>query len=1042
MTHDLRFTAEKIGKRIELIRPKAFRARLPIAPFRHLALPDAKADPPLGADASSWPQIPWDSYWAQQNENYLLRSDFSIPPDWAKGPVALYLPMGEAGDIFTHPESLVYINGEPWASADRYHHTIQLDPALVDGATHRIELHGWTGLTGWPPDYSDKSRLFMRPCAVVDVDEATQDFVVLAQTALEVANQIDAHRPEQARLLNALDAAFKHLDTRDPIEGAFYQSAPEALNILKAGLQAAGDPLDVTLHAIGHAHMDIAYLWPVSQIRRKNARTYSNVLRLMEQFPEYRFSHSQPQLYEFTRQDYPHIFEAIRQRVAEGRWEVMGGFWVEADTNIPGGEALVRQLLLGRQYFKDQFGDVETPVLWLPDIFGLSWCLPQLVKQAGLKWVLSNKFSWNQYNQIPADTIWWQGIDGSRVLTHFLTTPRPVQYLPFPTSYKSDLTANEVIGTWEKSSSKEHIGDLPIVYGYGDGGGGPTATLIRRAQAYQSMPASPRLRFSTAREFFETIEAKNPPLGVWNDEFYLEGHRGVLTSQGWIKRANRKAEGALHEAEFLATLAMLDDGKALPLDDLTEAWRLLCLNQFHDILPGTATAEVFADAREDFAQIDDLVGGLRARALAHLGVRPSANGAIVVNALPFGGSRLLDLPDTRFSNVPIEGTVQQVAGGRLVQVNDLAAYSLTPVRADSPQATVSIEQSGDRTILENGQLKIVIESSGELVRVYDKVAERDVLAQGECGNVLQVFEDRPISWDAWDIDSFFEDRCDIVAGLTQLTIAETGPLRCAVELQRTYRNSTITQTIRLAADSRRVDFVTRVDWHETHSLLKVAFPVAVLNTVATYEIQWGSIERPTHRNTSWDYAKFEVPAQKWADLSEGDYGVALLNDGKYGYDVRDNVVRLSLIKSATMPDATADQGHHEFTYSLLPHLGNWRNGVITEAYKLNNAATVVAGDSRLAENSRKALVSTGNENVVIETIKPAENGKGFIVRLFESHRARGLVTICFGQDIAAVHRCNLLEEDIHPVATNENGNRLTLDLAPFEIVNLRCVPRH
>lgn len=1038
MTHDWRFTAEKIGNRIELIRPLAFRARRPIEPFKILRLPDAETDPPLDLDTSQWPEVLWDSYWAGQDEHYLLTSSFSVPSGWARGSIALHLPMGIAGDIFTHPESLVYIDGEPWASADRYHHTINLDPSLADGQSHRLDLHGWTGLTNWPPDFDDPAKLLMRECAVVDVDEKMQEFIVLAQTALEVANEIDGNRPEQARLLNALDAAFNHLDTRDPLEDALYESAPGALDILKSGLRAAGDPLDVTLHAIGHAHMDVAYLWPVSQIRRKNARTYSNVLRLMEQFPEYRFSHSQPQLYDFTRQDYPDIFAAIRKRIDEGRWEIMGGFWVEADTNIPGGESLVRQLLLGRRYFKDQFDDVETPVLWLPDVFGLSWCLPQLVKQAGLKWVLSNKFSWNQYNQIPVDTMWWQGIDGTRVLTHFLTTPRSVQHLPFPTSYKSDLTAKEVVGTWEKSSGKEQVADLPIVYGYGDGGGGPTATLIRRAQAYNSMPACPRVQFSTAREFFEAIEKKDTPLSVWNDEFYLEGHRGVLTSQGWIKKANRDAETALHEVEFVATLAMLNRDAALPLGDLAEAWRLLCLNQFHDILPGTAIAEVFADSRRDFAQINDLVNGVADRALEILRLRSSGESAIVFNSLPVKATRQLYLPDSQFDCVPLDGTVQAVEDGRLVQINDLAPFSISSVRAESPRSAVAVRQNDEETVLENEQLMVFMSADGQLTRVFDKAAQRDVLAAGEIGNVLQVFEDRPISWDAWDIDPFFEDRCDVIDGITRFIVTETGPLRCAVELERSYRSSTITQTIRLAADSRRIDFVTRVDWNETHALLKVAFPVAVLNTVATYEIQWGSIERPTHRNTSWDFAKFEVPAQKWADLSEGDYGVALLNDCKYGYDIRDNVMRLSLIKSATMPDPMADQGNHEFTYSLFPHTGDWRNGVVKEAYELNVPTRIVAAEAKKAAFPKDALVSVDDENVVLETIKPAENGRGFIVRLFECHRRRGFVRLQFGCEVSRIFQCNLLEEDGDPLPSN--GRELEIHLDPFEIVSIRCIP--
>ena len=1031
MTHERRFTTEKIGKRIELAKQMTFRNKIRLDPFRYLPLPDADTDPPLGADPAAWPEIEWNSYWAGQNQNYFLSSSFTVPKGWARGQLGMHLPMGTAGDIFTHPESLVYIDGEPFASADRYHHTLYLPERLADGLPHRLELHGWTGLTGWPPNPKDATRLFMKGCSVVDVDFETRDFIIEAEVALEVAKKLDADSPTRIRILNALDAAFLRLDTRDPLGDAFYRSIPGATEVLREKLDAAGEPMDVTLHAIGHAHMDVAYLWPVSQIRRKNARTYSNVLRLMERFPGYKFSHSQPQLYDYTRQDYPEIFDAIKDRVAEGRWEVMGGMWVEPDCNIPGGEALVRQLILGRGFFREHFGEAETPVLWLPDVFGLSWCLPQLIKKSGLKWVLSNKFSWNQYNQMTASTIWWQGIDGSRVLTHFLTTPRVVQHLPFPTNYKSDLSAHEVIGTWEKNMVKEQIDELPICYGYGDGGGGPTGPLIRRAEIFQNMPGAPRVKFSTAREFFEAIEAKPLNLNVWNDELYLEGHRGVLTSQAWIKRANRKAEMRMHEAEFLGALAVLAGAKDLPKEALTEAWKLLCLNQFHDILPGTSVTEVFADSREDYAEIDRLAEEYANAALE--AVMTEGEGATVINAIPFKGRRHVIVPE----GIEPKGTSQEIDGGRIVQIEDVAPYSLTPLRGDAPSEPVTVTEAGGSIVLENARLKAEFSAEADLVRLYDKEFDREVLATGETGNVLQIFEDRPLSWDAWDIDSFFEDRGEIVRGLVSMRVVETGPLRAAIEIQRSFRSSTLTQRVEMCADSARLDFVTKVDWHETHILLKVAFPVSVLSPKATYEIQWGSIERPTHRNTMWDYAKFEVAAQKWADLSEGDYGVALLNDCKYGYDIRDHVMRLSLIKSATMPDPKADQGLHEFTYSLFPHGGDWRNNVIHAAYAQNQPARCVLG--RAPEHLVCGLISTDDKAAVVETVKPSEDGTGVVFRVFDAHRKRGSRAILLGAEMREIVETNLLEEVEGFIGGSTD--RVDLPLSPFEIKTLLCRPR-
>ena len=1051
MTHAFRFTAEKVAARLELLRAQVVVRRHAIAPFRLLELPDATTEPPLDADPSDWERIEPDGYWGRFDLNFLLRSSFALPEGWNAGASALHFPLGNAGDIFTHPEALLYLDGEPIASADRYHHTIPLPERFADGREHRIDLHGWTGMSGWPPDPNDKSRLYMRQCCVIERDLAALALVRRMEAALDVAKHLGDASASKHRIFSALDRAITVLDTRYPLGERTRESVAAASRALEQGLAAAGEPLGVTLHAIGHAHMDIAYLWPIEQIRRKNARTYSNVLRLIEANPDYHFSHSQPQLYEFTERDHPEIFEGIRHAVESGRWEVMGGMWVEPDVNLAGAESLARQLLYGRTYFREKFGDVETPVLWLPDTFGFPASLPQLMVQAGLKWFVTNKLGWNQYNPMPAQTFTWEGLDGSAVTTQLLTTPRSVRYLPFPTNYKSDLSAAEVFGTWETYKHKERNWDLPICYGFGDGGGGPTEELIARADALHAMPGAPRVKKGTVRDFFEALESAPRDLPRWRGELYMEGHRGVFTSQGWIKRANRRAESALAEAEFLAVLADVHTGAEHDRASLRRAWELTLLNQFHDILPGTSIGQVFQDARGHYEQVMERTDAVSRAAIEALTPSlPEGSNYALINPSPFAqGEAAMIAKAAGGAADPATGTplpVQPVAGGLLVDAGKTNAYSVRGLRitddqpSSGPDTCVEVIEEDGALILRNAVVCVVIDDRGTLRRVRDLEADRDVLAWGANGNQLQVFEDRPIGWDAWDIDAFYDDRPELITNLRSMRVVERGPLRAAVRIERSHGASRIVQTIRLGHRSKRIDFVTEVDWHAHHTLLKAAFPVEVSAGHATYDIQWGNVARPTHRNTPFDQARFEVPAHKWADLSEGDYGVALLNNCKYGYDVEGNTLRISLIKSATMPDQGADQGQHHFTYSLLPHTGGWRGRVHAEAYALNRPLRTIrlpASARCEGDHGSLELVSLQNSNATIETIKPAEDGRGYIVRLFDHARTRGDRALAFAHPVERVTHCDLLEGDRGSIA--HDRNRATLPLAPYQIASLRVL---
>ncbi len=1010
------FTSEKIASRLTLIAPHIFRRKAPLPAFRIMPLPAASIDAPICADPAGWDEIPHYTYWGGADLNFVMKSQFAVPEGWDANRLALYMPLGVMGDIFNHPEALVHIDRVPIGSADRYHHTIPLDPSVADGRSHVISLQGWTGLAGWPPDPNSKSKLFMGESVLVEVNTELRDFHARATAVLDAASRLDPEGEIHQGLIRALDLAFKALDTRAPLEDGLHETVAQAQQVLEAEVRAAGEPREVTLHGIGHAHMDIAYLWPIDQIRLKNARTYSNVLRLMEDDPEFKFSHSQPQLYAMVEKDYPQIFDRIKTRVAEGRWEVMGGMWVEPDLNIPGPESLVRQLMLGRSYFKDRFGDVETPCLWLPDTFGFPAQIPQLMRHAGLKYFVTNKLNWNQKNKVPWSTHQWEALDGSRVLAHILTTPREVQYLPFPTNYKSDLSADEVLGTTTDATVPACLTDLPICYGYGDGGGGPTDDLLAKAHAYAQMPGMPRFKMSTVRATFAALEQHIDQLAVWKGEHYMEGHRGVLTSQGWIKRANRLAERALHEAEALSAMAGLTP-------DLTEAWQLLCLQQFHDIVTGTSVPIVFEEARRDFTRIRAMVETAAQDAAEALrGPDP-----MVANTSPISGPRIVAV-DAKAGGQPTQS-------GELLYFENLPAYGLVPVAdAKVPDVPATIRLDAGGAVIENALLRVVVDANGQLVEVFDKDRGRNILQQGMTGNVLQAFEDRPICWDAWDIDPSFEDRMDVIAGANTLEIIEDGPLRVALRVTTAWRSSTIVQTIRLTAVSRRIDFVTEVDWHEQHTLVKAAFPTCITAPQAEFDIQWGVVARSTQRESSFDAARFEVPAQKWARLCDGDYSVAVLNDCKYGYDVRDDTIRITLLKSSTSPDPQADQGHHAFTYSLLAHEADDRALLDQEAYALNTPARIIPAGGAAQPN---AFVSCDVPNVIIETLKPAEDGHGVILRAFEAHGQAATATLHFAQPVKHAELVCFDETSTEALAVS--GNSVSLAFNPYQIASLRVV---
>ena len=1063
------FTAEKIEKQLEELRLAIRREIHPIPRWKFCEGDFQGAEHP-NFDDQNWADFSLGDAWGGYDVTAWFRASVVIPAHLRDRRLALRFLVGPKDGGNSTAEAMLYVNGSPLQAIDVWHPEAWLPPEMLRDEHIHVAIKAWSGVLEVPP------HRHFKLAQLIWIDEPSQRLYYLVKTILGAVQQLAEDDLRRSRLLRMVDDAVRqvHFVTHRPeqfytyeargiTDGStritfvehradlFYSSIEKAAAWLEDHVQDMRNAENTvpTVVGVGHAHIDLAWLWRLGHAKEKAARTFTTVLHLMRQYSDYCFLQSSPQLYKFVQEDYPELFTRIKEMVHAGRWETTGGMWVEADTNIPSGESLVRQILFGKRYFKDEFG-VDNQVLWMPDVFGYSWALPQLMRRSGLKYFMTTKISWNQYNRFPYDTFTWRGIDGSEVLAHFVTTPEEgARHL----TYNGQLTPFEVKGIYDRYQQKAINDELMLIYGWGDGGGGPTQEMLESANGLRNLAGIPRVELGKAEPFFERLDKRlaGSELPLWDGELYLEFHRGTYTSQAFNKRANRKAEILYHDAEWLSALAdLLLRQRRYPAEALRRGWELLLLNQFHDILPGSSIREVYEDSREQYARIDTIGQSVAETArdalLASIAVEQAS--LVVFNSLAWSRDGLVECPfdgtlaDKTIRNPSgIQSPVQVIeseAGRRLllraeeVPALGYRAYPLVdqsnPV-ADGGNVSVQADQ------LENRFFHIRLNEQGQITAIRDKINRREVLPRDAVGNVLQAFQDKPMAFDAWDIDIFYRERMQVVDELVEAEVEEAGPLRGVLRLRWRFYDSTIIQRLTIYADSPRIDFHTEVDWHEQQVLLKVAFPVAVRSTRATYDIQWGNIERPTHWNTSWDWARFETVGHKWVDISEGNYGVGLLNDCKYGHDVKDNVLRLSLIKSPVRPDPTADQGSHVFTYSLLPHAGGWREGqVAREAYALNVplSSHPLAAQPGGSLPAQFAFVTPDSEHVIVETIKKAEDDQAWIVRVYEYQQFGGNeAALDFGRPIARAVECTLLEQEERDVAAQ--GHRLVFGIAPYEI---------
>lgn len=996
-----------------------------------------------------------------------FRFSGEIPPEWRGREVVALVRLGTHRDVQEgfSAEGLVWQGGRPTRALNRNRQDVPLarpaeggEPvsfhveAAANVRTAQASNAEWFRVsTGVRANGANTEGLLMpepggRACFVLEqaemalVDREAEALHFDFKVALEAMLALPEESPRRGELFSALNESTNRLDPADP---ATVGAARAALREVLA--RENGEPVH-RISAIGHSHLDTAWLWPLRESIRKFARTCATALAYMQEYPEYVFSCPVGLHYAWLKRHYPVLFADIQAAVRRGQWEPMGSMWVEPDCNLASGESLVRQVLLGKNFFLEEFG-VETTDLWLPDVFGYAAALPQIMRQAGIRYFLTQKIAWNQLNRFPHQTFLWEGLDGTRVFTHF----------PPSEIYNGTMEPAELLKGVQNFRETDRATRSLYTYGHGDGGGGPTKDALELARRVRNFAGLPAVELDTVAGFFRKAESDARDLPVWVGELYLELHRGTYTTQARNKRANRQCEFLLRDAELLDVLTRADGlgaaatGERIPTPPpavyevagqmppagtdaaahaLGRAWQLLLLNQFHDIIPGSSIHWVYEDSARDYAVIRDLAtplvtGGARSLA-SRIDTSAARQPCVVFNTLGHARDEIVTLP-----------------GGALARVA-VPPCGYAVIDADAPAASpcppVTAEAGDDGITVANGLVRLVIDGDGLLASVRDLRADREILAPGERGNVFRLHMDYPNAWDAWDVDVFYRETVQEITAAQSVRLVESGLLRAVVEVVRVFGRSRIVQRIVLHAGSPRIDFVTEVDWHEDHRLLRVAFPVSVRSTRATYEIQYGHTERPTHYNTSWDLARFEVCAHKWADLSEAGFGVALLNDCKYGHDIHGNVLCLSLLRAPAGPDPQADRGRHEFTYALLPHGGSVAAGrVVEEAYALNVPLRIEPVPRQTGPwPARHSFFSVDRPGVVIEAVKRAEKEAAIIVRLYEAHGGRGPVSFRTSLPVRQFFKADLLERSLSPLEQTEQG-AVRIDISPFEIVTLKLV---
>ncbi len=966
----------------------------------------------------------FDGVWAgeERDSHYWFKFKIKVPND--RGNYRLNFETSDnqwRWDDCDNPQMLVYIDNMSVQSLDWNHRFIE-----VESGEHDVCIYAHTGC--WVNEiWADEHRSFLLNVSLTEINPEVQGLYYDIKVPFDAAECMDNGDYNRERILNILNDALTIVDVREG-SSKFYETVSSARAYIKKNFyENFCEKTDIKVLFTGHAHIDIAWLWPARQSREKAERTFTTILKLMEKYPQMHFYASSPVLYKWLKNNRPDLYKKIQNRISEGRWEADCGTWVEPDLNMPSGESIVRQFLYGKKFLKEEF-NIESKILWVPDCFGFAGTLPQIMKGCRVEQLVTTKLGWNDTNKMPHDCFIWRGIDGSEVYAYFITA----QDVPLDdgkgnrksfTTYSSTATPSQTLGAWEAFREKEITSNVHVAFGFGDGGGGPSEEQIEYVERMSyGIPGLPTAKLTSVNEFVDTVQNDmNKHLTEcpkWDGELYFELHRGVYTSVAKNKRKNRITEFKLQNAEWLSVAGQILNNIEYPKNEFDECWEKVLEYQFHDIIPGSSIREAYEETDLGYLEINNVLDNIIDKRKKAILPMLSSNGYVVWNNTPF------------VQTAPVR------IGNNCVMAEKIPAHGYKVISEYQNYNSIKVT---DETI-ENSCLKVIFDEKKRIISIYDKRFERELLPDGHIANRLVVYDDIPTYFEAWEIRKQYRKKSYEVDDISNFEIIEDG-CRIGLKIERHYMNSIINQTIWMYEDSPILEFETDIDWKEQRALLKAEFPVDINTTKASCDAPYGTVERSITQNTTWEQAKFEVCAHKYVDLSEGNYGVALMTDCKYGYSFKERQMEITLLRTSKHPYPEADLCDHKMRYAFYPHTnGFYTSDVVPQAYVFNNplSADKIEGGSEKLQDEY-SFVSCKSSNVVVDTIKQSEDGNAVVVRLYECGNTRTNTEITFGFDIEKAIQCDMLERELNHCTVVDN--KLKITVKPFEIITLKLYYR-